>query len=781
MVYDFDGLAKNIPDKCESIWTISGSEVEIELEDRPALIRGRTRSDGVTRNERKPRSLSASRRRIASAVANFVGKPKFVEEGFNNEEKSVVEFEENAPVEASTKSTTRFRRDSTQQKKIEDSELRQHDMQEVDQISFGNRQAPRSVDIEEKSEKAGGVGSAINMIGRVLSPKKLSRKKVMGTLATIDVQGRSPPESPRSPEKPSHTGVVVNNPQFLGSFGDEESMKNVDSPSKNASWIVSPLKAFGQRAFGSRLRHQVSGKTDATGDSHEMASNAVMTPLDNQPVGILRASTHRPVRRPSIENGSTSQDRNLVKESIGGKKAILGSSEHGTRSTSLIENDDIPGKYSRTVSSLVSPRRKMASRKLDSAEILQRVEARRQSGTGSTSDTKRKGSSRTISSQISSDSREKPERQFSESSGNTSASRLTTRTCGPSLQSDRKRLTRESSRGRPRRSLETRSDHVSTTRRRSSSAFPTSSLEARGKPQRRFSESPGNTATSKSTTKTCRPTLHAEGKPSRKADSRGRTRKSMETRSDHVSTNCRSSSSKHSRKSSEARGQQHRRFSEGSGNTLPTRLTTRMCDTKRQSERTLSEKELFFASARKIQEVNSNYTSADDPTSERSRTPSKKKSSWENLMVSPPAATERKEGSTQMERRSISNRSTTPRKQSSLDDSKRQKEAVRIKSSESTDRSRSGQRTRQTTNNARRSNAKDLRSSLNDNEMVIVTDMITGDSDDKQTQHLRANAKPGKKTNGGEMESGTSKSETSNTTAELDDNRFTSFRTEDCL
>jgi hypothetical protein len=769
MVYDFDGLAQSNPDKDENIWTISGSGVEIELEDRPALIRGRTRSDGFSRNERRPRSLSASGRRIASAVAKFVVKPKNGEEGSEKEEQSVVEFEQKESAETNDKPQTRFhrRRDSNQQHVVEDAASKEHDMKHVDQTSYGLRQLPSLVDIEEKSEKGGGVGSVVNMIGRVLSPRRLPRKKVIGMVETIEGKGKSPPESPLSPQQQlRHKRAAGNNSQFVEIFDDTEPIPPVVtvSPSETTTRIVSPFKAFGQRTFGSLLRHSVSAKTDATRDTLSDNSDipSLTASLDKHPVGILRASSHCPVRRPSIENGSISQNRSLGKEYIGEKKSIMGSSEHGTRSTLLVESGDSSGTYSRTVSSLVSPRRKMASRKLDSAEVLQRAKARRQSGAEGSSDVKkRRGSSRSRPSQTSSDTGDKPKRRFSEGSGDTSASKLTTQTCYPSLHSERKRSTRESSRGRPRRSLETRSDHVSTTRRRSSSAFPTTSSDGRGKPQRRFSESSGNTATSKLTTKTCDPTLNTERMQSRREASRGRPRRSLEARSDHVSTACRSLSSRHSQKSSEARGKQNRRFSEGSGKTLPSRLTTRTCETKQQqSERTLSDKI--------------------GPNSERSNTPSRKKSSFENLKTSPPGSTAKRDGTTRLQRRSISNRSTTPsRTRSSLGDPKGQREAIKH---ESSDRSRSSQRTRQKSAIARTSTANDLTSSLNDEESAMENMMIACDSDHKEKQNLRKSASKARVgITGSVVDGGASKSEASKERAELDTNRFTSFCSDDFL
>lgn len=723
MVYDFDGLAHSTPDdEGESVWTIRGSEVEIELEDRPALIRGRTRSDGISGRERRPRSLSASGRKIASAVAKLVVKSKNNEKVPERDEQSILDFDENESTEIAIKSPSRFQRGRfrKEQKVIGGGDLMQHDKQGAENNTSRINQAPIFAGSEEKSERGSGASSVAHLIGRVLSPRRLPRKKINATLEMIDGSTKESPESPSSSQQQHRTQVAINIPPFVENVGDEESIPLALSPSKAAPRIVSPLKAFSQRTLGSLLRHPVSGKAEATGDSHVKATNSgpgVPTQIsspEKQPVGILRASSHRPVRRPSIENVSILHESNKAKERIGEKKSMLGGSEHGTRSSCLIESDDSLENYSRTVSSLVSPRRKMASRKLDSAEVLQRAKARRQSGTGTTSDTKRRASSRTRQYQTDSDTQDKPKRQFSEGSSNTSVSRLTTQTCSSSQNSERERSIRESSRGRPRKSLETRSDHVSSTRRRASSTLPMTSSEARSKPKRRFSESSGNTETSKLTTRTCGSKLHSEGMQSRREGSRGRPRKSLETRSDHVSTTSRRASSRISRNSSEAPDKQNRRFSEGSGNTSTSRLSARTRDTTPHSERKLSNRATSRGSARKLQEINLNHAPTDDLKSERSRTPSKKKSSSENR-----------------ETRSISNRSISiSRTRPSLDDPKLCHDAHKEESSQrKSDRPKSEQRTRQNSVGFNAENADDLGSPLRDDKLVTEILFDTGYND----------------------------------------------------
>ena len=729
MVYDFDGLTQSTADKCESIWMLSGSEADIELEDRPALIRGRGRSDGSTRNERRPRSLSASGRRITSAVAKFVVKSKNGEERPEEGDELVAkgEFVEKESAEVVSKATARILsdRDLNTNKDVEVGNLKQSDKHEAEKGIHS------TVKNEEKVEKGGGVGSVVAMLGKVLSPRRLPRTKVKATPEVICCNEESLPESPQRHRQTHRIEAAVKKPPFIDDLGEADPLPDsMISSKKTSPRIVSPLKVLSQRTIGGFLRG--SGNNDATDDSPlktKSICSSLLTASPNKqgPASILRNSSHRPVRRPSNETGSKLNDSNVTKNSVRETRSILGGSEHGIRSSYSKENDDGISTYSKTVSSLVSPRRKMSSRKLNSEEVLQRAKARRQSGTGSSSGTKKKGTSGTRQETSTSESRERPSRRFSEGSGNTAALTLATQqSYDSSLHSERKRSNRESSRGRPRKLLETKSDHISTssTRRRATSAHPKTKMGAEGRLQRRFSEGSGNTATSRLTTRTCSTTSHSERPKSRASTSRGRPRKTLEARSDHIST------TRTQRPSSESRGKQQRRFSEISGTTATDRLTTRKSASTIQSERSQSRCKSSRGRPRKSLETCSDHDSTtrgrsastllkhssesrdkpqrrysagpgntaapqtydkslhqdskpsdkefsrdnmllNDLTEKtgRTNTPSREKSTSEPAKTSPPASKEKRRGCTQIDRTSTSGRSSTPsRTRTSHDD-----------------------------------------------------------------------------------------------------------------
>jgi hypothetical protein len=513
MVYDFDGLlTQKGSGVSETIWSISSSETEFDLEDRPALIRGRKRSDGLATNEVRSRSVSAGRRRITPSVSKLVTKSKIdVVPKECREQHPSGAFEGNGSTKVHHKQQHEKRGSHRYHNNfVEEDESVKCEAKHVEAESntFALLRAPSLGEIDDKSDRGSSVSSVVSMLGRVLSPRRLSRRLITETPDLIHCAPESPPKSPRRLWPTRQVDCVPNAlPPCLVDRAATDDIPSIPSETKATAKKATPLKSFSQRAIDSLMRNQIpNGKINNSVDvpketnanSNQSDQPTPPSPSIQASLGILRASSHRSRGKLNIENDNTltgsspsHQTRNRHstnldrKESINNdlvqKKSqdlareqtlIRSGSERGTRSTiPKIEINDDANSYSRTVTSLISPRRKV-SRKLritaasdvSSAASIRKTRPRRQSETGSRSGGKTRG--RSIGTNLSrapSETKQKPQRRFSECSG-TSTARSTSRSIDNSLHSDLKPSIGR--RSRSRTPIQAHSDHVA---RRSSS------------------------------------------------------------------------------------------------------------------------------------------------------------------------------------------------------------------------------------------------------------------------------------------------------------------------
>ena len=354
MVYDFGSLTENnYTGISDSTRSISSSEAEFEIEDRPALLQKKKRFDGMSTSLRgrarstnrddmslslrdRPRSTSATRR-ISAVIAKRADKGKkdatVVDVGVEllDDDDEVVDLHktgsnfENA--QAKNKTTAELedirkgcmKHQSSVQRNTENQSTNTERPQVLRAPSFSTLETPLEGLPSSGSEKA------ISKAGKEATPtpstwiwsQRSGRQSNTCNIPLSPSIRTSPPRSPRR-LRTKNTGLAHSNITPLDIANDSNTPV---SPSSAIPRSSSPIKAFSQRAMGSILRNRKKTADDSSDPKLEVANdlNTITTNSNHAPpisptkraiAGILRAcSLHD---RSSLVKAASTHERTKV-------------------------------------------------------------------------------------------------------------------------------------------------------------------------------------------------------------------------------------------------------------------------------------------------------------------------------------------------------------------------------------------------------------------------------------------------------------------------------------
>lgn len=385
MVYDFGSLTENnYSGICDSTRSISSSEAEFEIEDRPALIQKKKRLDGMSTSLRgrprsttrdvmsislrdRPRSTSATRR-ITAAIAKITEKEKKdVVSGDvgvalldYDDDEGDISVSNNANEKTETADLDNTRK-GLSHRKCQSSVQRTTEKESISSRPQVLR-APSFVTIDDPSENV-IVRTMVSSIGnpnkentptpskRIWS-QRLVKQSNSGVQNVTDAPPSpslrtSPPRSPRRFRTKDNIVAISTIPP-LDSLAKDSDVPVF--PSAETSRCSSPLKTFGQRAMGGILRNRKKTADDNSDPTLEVAEDLItittssshvppMSPTKRAIAGILRVcSLHdrsSPVKTTSSHERTKIASSTNKNDRLNSGDPVVKSSDEETNSKQL--------------------------------------------------------------------------------------------------------------------------------------------------------------------------------------------------------------------------------------------------------------------------------------------------------------------------------------------------------------------------------------------------------------------------------------------------------------
>ena len=369
MVYDFGCLTeKSYSVMGESTRSMSSSDAEFEIEDRPALIRNQKRSNGLSTSLRgrprstgrdvmsislrdRPRSTSATRR-----IAAVIGKLKEKEKSDGVAGDIGVELLDDDDGETDLRANEKTFKNN--EKNHQDSEQGTTGKES----SFTNRpqilRAPSFAAVETPSDIISEVAEiSTNKPSKEITstPGKSKRiwsqrlgKQINDSVPNIPevpaspTPHKSPPRSPRRPSILANVKITSLDIFPKDASSNEQQQPVPESPSTKTPRSSSPMKVFGQRAMNGILRSRKKSADDNCPPTLEVEEDFSTTTTNTYPVAPM-SPTKRAIA--GILRACSLHDRSASPEKIGTKtgsvhERTMPSSMRKSKNTGSQRNSD---------------------------------------------------------------------------------------------------------------------------------------------------------------------------------------------------------------------------------------------------------------------------------------------------------------------------------------------------------------------------------------------------------------------------------------------------------